>query len=550
MRSFSALLALCLLCTITTTSLAQLSWTGLPDSLHLGELQLGTEKVVELSVRNTSSQTVTLNAPSFHDSYAYQSLVVECLPADSRTLAPQESLTYSVRMRARHNMLLRGWLSFSMVADCKEIRKDICLWGSGLSNDYDYCFNREYSELYDSLHTHVDKHTVLTYKPAREMMFGKADNVNGIVECIYTGKTLATVGIPPNGEFNTEHTWVQSRGSSSEPNKSDVNHLYPTNPNANSIRANYPFGFVSKVWKDVGGGSRLGFTQRGDTVFEPRDVSKGNIARSIFYYLVRYGNVTGYYTSPYAMDSTLRLWNASDPPDARELLRCDTIARYQGKRNPFVDHPEFAERMDFVPTQHSNLLHTLQQQLVYDPTADSTELECTLVNVSNNSLRITELSSDAPSLVSFSSTDTTSPLAPHSARALHIRYRRSDTSTSSIRVVLKAGAENTQTVVLTGCALTSVHDSPSLTNSELCSVWPQPFHDWCTVDLGSAALKPRSVALYSLRSELLTTLSDQITSVNNHYQLRFTGAQCMDERVVLLRVCYDNQVLSRLIVRD
>ncbi len=41
--------------------------------------------------------------------------------------------------------------------------------------------------------------------------------------------------------------------------------------------------------------------------------------------------------------STLLQWHASDPPDANEQLRNDVVFSYQGNRNPFIDHPEWAE---------------------------------------------------------------------------------------------------------------------------------------------------------------------------------------------------------------
>jgi hypothetical protein len=35
-------------------------------------------------------------------------------------------------------------------------------------------------------------------------------------------------------------------------------------------------------------------------------------------------------------------WNDQDPPDANEQLRNETVFSYQGNRNPFIDHPEWA----------------------------------------------------------------------------------------------------------------------------------------------------------------------------------------------------------------
>ena len=35
-------------------------------------------------------------------------------------------------------------------------------------------------------------------------------------------------------------------------------------------------------------------------------------------------------------------WHQADPPDAAELARNQVIFSFQGNRNPFIDHPEWA----------------------------------------------------------------------------------------------------------------------------------------------------------------------------------------------------------------
>jgi endonuclease I len=40
--------------------------------------------------------------------------------------------------------------------------------------------------------------------------------------------------------------------------------------------------------------------------------------------------------------STLLAWHAADPPDAAERERNEVIFSFQGNRNPFIDHPEWA----------------------------------------------------------------------------------------------------------------------------------------------------------------------------------------------------------------
>ena len=41
--------------------------------------------------------------------------------------------------------------------------------------------------------------------------------------------------------------------------------------------------------------------------------------------------------------STILAWHAEDPVDDLERHRADVVWRNQGNRNPFIDHPEWAE---------------------------------------------------------------------------------------------------------------------------------------------------------------------------------------------------------------
>ncbi len=38
-------------------------------------------------------------------------------------------------------------------------------------------------------------------------------------------------------------------------------------------------------------------------------------------------------------------WHRQDPPDARECVRNAAVYQAQGNRNPFIDHPEWVDRL-------------------------------------------------------------------------------------------------------------------------------------------------------------------------------------------------------------
>ncbi len=151
--------------------------------------------------------------------------------------------------------------------------------------------------------------------------------------------------VPDNTVINVEHTWPQSKFTTSHPQetqKSDLHHLFPTDSQLNGIRANYPFGEVDK---DSGtlkcGQSRFGTTNAGrGPVFEPPEFHKGHVARAMFYFSVRYDIGI----DP-VQEAVLRSWNQAHPVDAEELLRNDEIYKAQGNRNPFIDHPELVTSM-------------------------------------------------------------------------------------------------------------------------------------------------------------------------------------------------------------
>lgn len=75
-------------------------------------------------------------------------------------------------------------------------------------------------------------------------------------------------------------------------------------------------------------------------VIEPRGISKGNIARSIFYMHTRYSAPV-----PGNMLEILKQWNRQDPPSDQEKTRNNRIQQLQGQRNPYIDNPALADAL-------------------------------------------------------------------------------------------------------------------------------------------------------------------------------------------------------------
>lgn len=148
--------------------------------------------------------------------------------------------------------------------------------------------------------------------------------------------------------FNCEHVVPQSWFTKKEPMRGDLHHLFACESNCNSFRGNTPYFDFTEVEealrdecgrRESGGGARI-------HGFEP-EAGKGAVARATLYFLLRYpGKIEDREFDRERVAILLR-WHAADPPDLYEKHRNQAIFAVQGNRNPFVDHPEWADKVDF-----------------------------------------------------------------------------------------------------------------------------------------------------------------------------------------------------------
>jgi endonuclease I len=156
--------------------------------------------------------------------------------------------------------------------------------------------------------------------------------------------------------YNREHSWPKSWfGGEVMPMYSDMFHLYPTDGYVNGKRDNDPYGEVGTASWTSQNGSKSGtcsWTGYSGVVFEPIDAYKGDFARTYFYMSVRYYTedagwpgspmTTGSQLKPWAL-SMMMQWDAEDPVSQKEIDRNNAVYLIQDNRNPFIDHPEYAE---------------------------------------------------------------------------------------------------------------------------------------------------------------------------------------------------------------
>ncbi len=139
--------------------------------------------------------------------------------------------------------------------------------------------------------------------------------------------------------FNCEHSVPQSWYDRKNPMRGDLHTLFTADVSCNSRRSNYPYG-------DQGGSSGGACGINEDEVFEPAR-NKGAVARATLYFLARYPKAISEKDMPRETIETLLRWHEAEPPSLWEKHRNQEIARIQGNRNPFIDHPEWARSIDF-----------------------------------------------------------------------------------------------------------------------------------------------------------------------------------------------------------
>lgn len=185
------------------------------------------------------------------------------------------------------------------------------------------------------------------------------NNANNII-LFYTGWSVDAAQEYNNGSgWNREHIWSKSHGDfgTSRGPGTDVHHLRPSDISVNSAKNSRWFDNCSTPYLDNGIYTGC-FTSSENWVWQPRDEVKGDVARMIFYMATRYEGESGepdlelidYLPSDnntadpvYAKVSTLLEWHNSDPVDNGERNRNNIIySDFQNNRNPFIDHPEFA----------------------------------------------------------------------------------------------------------------------------------------------------------------------------------------------------------------
>ncbi len=156
----------------------------------------------------------------------------------------------------------------------------------------------------------------------------------------------AAAAIESENMYNCEHVVPQSWFDKENPMRGDLHHLFTCEKDCNSTRSNYPyfdFADYSPKMETEAIKTHCGKYEEGK--FEPES-GKGAAARATLYFLLRYpGEITRYSGKDIQM---LLNWHRHYKVSIYEKHRNKEIFLIQKNRNPLVDFPQHADKIDFM----------------------------------------------------------------------------------------------------------------------------------------------------------------------------------------------------------
>uniref|UniRef100_UPI0032164AC9 endonuclease n=1 Tax=uncultured Draconibacterium sp. TaxID=1573823 RepID=UPI0032164AC9 len=211
-------------------------------------------------------------------------------------------------------------------------------------------------QLKSALHEIIKGHVDFSYSHARDIInYSDADPNNpNNVTLFYTQESRNASNYGSGGDYiNREHVWAKSHGYFEDIRSmnGDAHNLRPADASVNEDRSNLDFDDIQPNGTRHTEATECWYSS---TAWEPGPLTKGQVARILFYMATRYESENGeidlelvdklsnYPLPQFGKLSTLLKWNNEYPPSDFERRRNERIFEIQQNRNPFVDNPDFA----------------------------------------------------------------------------------------------------------------------------------------------------------------------------------------------------------------
>lgn len=473
------------------------------NEVSLGQVNIDTESNRTLTITNNEADDVLINIVENSNVISFDQV--------SLTIPGNQSSTVTLSFIPETNIVYDYTVFFNVDSEKFTVPLKVIASGRIPNSNYDETYNKWDSELTTELKAIIANHHSISYVDARIELFGYIANVNEQVRCVYTNEWYYCPygGIPDWNQINTEHTWPQSVGATGIA-KSDLHHLFPTNSRVNSIRGNSPFGdVVNATWQEHG--SKKGSNSAGNVVFEPRDDHKGDTARVMFYFALRYNNPNNYLDLS-GQQMALRNWYYQDPVSQYEIERNEEIEAIQNKPNPFIEYPQLLDRV-------ANLTHnvtTPRFPLAYIPFTEydfpQTELNGTsqisipIANGGDNTLAISSIMFDDPA---FSITDFPTNLEIGDWGVITVNFSPTAEEQYSSNMLIYSNATELSISLQGsgGSVPNSDHEVELFTNLSLIN-YPNPFAEQTTLAIRGIKQNSASIAIYNVKGQKVTTITN------------------------------------------
>ncbi|MFV0592309.1 MAG: endonuclease [Draconibacterium sp.] len=212
-------------------------------------------------------------------------------------------------------------------------------------------------QLKSALHEIIKDQVDFSYSRVRDIInYSDADpdNANNVI-LFYSQVSRNADNYGTGGDYiNREHVWAKSHGFFEDIRSmnGDALNLRPADASVNEDRSNLDFDNVQPNGTRHPEATECWYSS---DAWEPGPLTKGQVARILFYMATRYESegdeidleladqLNTYPLAKFGKLSTLIKWNNDYPPSDFERRRNERIFRIQQNRNPFVDHPEFVD---------------------------------------------------------------------------------------------------------------------------------------------------------------------------------------------------------------
>jgi len=308
----------------------------------------------ELTIYNNHDDPVSILGVGLDEDEFFTDLIPGEIDANSQH-------NFTVYFKSNHNLQFTDFLRIELNYGDRPLLVRLNAQAAYEGNYYTLTRNLWDTDLKAALHNIIDDHTELSYSYLWDALSESdedPDNSDNVI-LLYTGWSYDKT---KNGglvdEWNHEHVWAKSHGGfdNDPPAGTDMHHIRPTSVTVNSRRGSLDFDNGGTLYVDQNGPTGCYVTS---TTWEPRPAVKGDVARMMYYMTVRYEGDEGYDLElvesvpstttgqpVFGKGSRLFEWHWKDSVDAWEENRNNIIYNnYQGNRNPFIDHPEFADRL-------------------------------------------------------------------------------------------------------------------------------------------------------------------------------------------------------------